>query len=651
MQYAWRLLALSTIVITGCSVANLATTSPVSDPVAATATTPVKGIALGGQQPLQLASVYMFAVSTTGYGSGNSSTSLLNSNTGNEDSSHRYYVTTDDNGGFTITTADYSCTTGQQVYLYSVGGNPQVGGGDNPAAGLMAVLGNCTAPGTFSGLPARVQMNEVTTVAAAYALAGFAIDATDISGSNSTLAATGMANAALNAANLADLRTGQALATTPAGNGTVPTLEINTLADILASCVNSTGPDSDNCSKLFTNAPGTTGTPTDTATAAINIAHNPGANVPALYGLITGSPPFQNYLTGSMGYAGPNDWTIGINFTGGGLDSPLSIAIDASGNAWIANFGGNSVSELSPVGAILSGSGYTVGGIARPHGIAIDTAGNALVANALTNTLTELNSSGGLPLGEPAGGFTSGGLSAPAAVAIDGQGNVWVSDPNLNGVSKFASDGMALSPGGGYAYTSIDEPQGIAIDGTGNVWIANYGSANLIVLNNSGGSVTSASGYLGGGTSSPYAVALDSSGNAWAADAGNSSISEYSNSGTPISTGPGGYTGGGLDANQVIALDGADNVWSTGYEQSNVAEFNSSGTAISGTHGYAYQNGTIDNPLGIAVDGSGNVWILNYGASTVTELIGPAVPVITPICAGLPAVPTLHGTSNLATRP
>ena len=59
----------------------------------------------------------------------------------------------------------------------------------------------------------------------------------------------------------------------------------------------------------------------------------------------------------------------------------------------------------------------------------------------------------------------------------------------------------------------------------------------------------------------------------------------------------------------------------------------------------------MDDPYGIAIDGSGNVWITCYGGSTVTELIGAAAPVITPISAGLPTVPTVNGTSNLGTRP
>jgi hypothetical protein len=62
--------------------------------------------------------------------------------------------------------------------------------------------------------------------------------------------------------------------------------------------------------------------------------------------------------------------------------------------------------------------------------------------------------------------------------------------------------------------------------------------------------------------------------------------------------------------------------------------------------------GAINNPTAIAIDGSGNIWTANFGSTaSVTELIGAAVPVITPICAGLPSTPTTDGSSNLGTRP
>ena len=97
-------------------------------------------------------------------------------------------------------------------------------------------------------------VNEVSTVATAYAIAGFATDALHVASSGTALAQTGIANAFANATNMETLQTGVALATTPVGGGTVPQAEINTLADILAACVNTTAPSSSACSNLFPNA-------------------------------------------------------------------------------------------------------------------------------------------------------------------------------------------------------------------------------------------------------------------------------------------------------------------------------------------------------------------------------------------------------------
>ena len=76
--------------------------------------------------------------------------------------------------------------------------------------------------------------------------------------------------------NLESLGRGVALPTTPNGNGVVPQATIDTLADILGACVNSAGPSSTPCSMLFANAMNGNSQPAETATAAINIAHNPG---------------------------------------------------------------------------------------------------------------------------------------------------------------------------------------------------------------------------------------------------------------------------------------------------------------------------------------------------------------------------------------
>jgi len=326
-------------------------TSTTSSPTAPStvAGSAIVGNVHGGQQAVVGAHIYLFAANSGGYGS--PSISMLNSSQpGVDNDVTGNYVLTDAQGNFSIS-GDYTCTSGQQVYLLALGGNPGLPVGEtNPALALMSAFGACPEGQTnFTSTVPYVFINEVTTVAAAYAMAGFATDATDVSSSGTPLVQAGIANSFATASNLADITTGALLDATPAGNGAVPVYTINALADILASCINSTGPVSTPCSTLLSNSlsGGTTGTtPNDTATAAINIAHNPAANVATLYALVQPNAPFQPTLA-----AAPNDLTVGIYFAGGGLNFPWGIAVDASGNVWTANWANDNVSKFSSLGA------------------------------------------------------------------------------------------------------------------------------------------------------------------------------------------------------------------------------------------------------------------------------------------------------------
>lgn len=248
----------------------------------ASSSRPFQGIVNGGQSRAVVgAKVYVLQANTTGYGK--PSNSLLTSRTGNPADSIGYYVLTGEYGGFSIAD-DYTCAAGRQVYLYVLGGNSG-GNGPNPAIGLMAALGACPESGTFTTVAPFVFVNEVTTVAAAYAMVGSASDPTHVSSSEPPHASPGVAKAAM----LASIATGFA-------NNKVPQAKIHTFANILAACINSSTPTSSSCNTLFINARshGATGTiPGDTAAAALNIARNPHANVSALYALQSNlSPPF-----------------------------------------------------------------------------------------------------------------------------------------------------------------------------------------------------------------------------------------------------------------------------------------------------------------------------------------------------------------------
>lgn len=642
MRVAIGILASSCVFyLAGCSGGPLAT-SVKTGPVQGAA---IQGVVHGGQAIVSGGRIYLYAANNTGYG--NASISLLTANVltqtpaGGKDTNGNYYVTTASDGSWAIT-GDYTCpSTTSQIYLYGVGGTSDDSGA-NSAIGLLAALGTCPANGSLS--PSLfVVINEVSTIATAYSIAGYATDPLHVSSPATTLAQTGIANAFATVTNLETLNTGVALATTPSangGNGTVPQTEINTLSNILAACVNSNGPSFTPCATLFSNAMNGTTAPTDTAMAAINMAHNPGANIAALYGLQTGITAFQPMLS-----AQPNDFTIAVSYTGGGLSTPSAVAIDGSGNAWISNFGGNSVTELSSLGKPSSGSPYTGGGLDQPIAIAVDGNGAAWIADEPFSTssgeVTRISNG-------TVSGFTTGGLRGPYGVAIDGKEAVWIPNGDNSSATRLDNSGIA-APGSPYTGGGLDGPGFVAIDGSGNAWFANH--TTLSEFNIAGIPISGSGGYSGPSLTNTNTLAIDGSGNVWVMTG--ASVVKVSNAGIVPSSG---YTGAGMNKPVAAAVDGSGNVWVLNYGSNTDIELSNGGSVLSGATGYSFPAtgwgvGTPNANQAIAVDGSGNVWIINPANSAIVEQIGVATPVITPICAGLPATQTLDGTSNLGTRP
>jgi len=623
----------------------------------------LRGKLHGGQQPISGASVQLYAAGTTGYGS--SATALLSSP-----------VITDASGAFSIT-GGYTCPSStSQLYIVATGGNPGLAPGTNNAAiALMAALGPCSLHGGGYTLDPNsfISINEVTTVASVYALAAFmGSDATHL-GTSSTNA-IGLANSFSLVNNLVNVATGTALAATPAGNGTAPQATINTLGSIMAACVNSDGTGTA-CTALAAAATPSGGTaPTNTIQGILNVARNPANNVSALYGLVTATPPFQPTLA-----AAPNDWVVSVTYTAGGLGAignaytNQRMAIDALGNVWIPNSvsTGYNVVELSSNGTVLSGSGgYTGGGLTSPRSVAIDPEGSVWVPGYSGNVV-KFSNSGTVLSGT--NGFTGGGLNQPSAIALDGQGSAWVSDTVSKSVIKLDTNGGILSGASGFQTGSPRSPDGVAIDRAGNAWVANDDYTVTEFSNNGtllwGSSGSNTSGYL-----AESGVAIDASGNAWLNAQESTGFSELSPSGVLLGnyyncSPPGLVTIGSVpfppqlfqaygvcyySDPSVFALDGAGNVWgvvtfqwttishppSTEYSTA-VAEMSNTGKIVSGKLGYAGKTplGSIGQYLyvgvtGIAIDGGGNVWVM-LSNNTVAEFVGAATPVVTPFSLGV----------------
>jgi streptogramin lyase len=628
MRLAALPLVLLPFVLAGCS-ANLVPDDFLFTPAA------VQGYVHGGQQPVVGARVYLLAANTTGYGK--ASISLLNATSTGASDSLGAYVVSDQNGFFTVT-GDYTCTAGQQVYALALGGDPGYGG-INAAQGMMAVVGNCPG-GNFLKTVPFIWINEVSTVAAAYSMSGYATDATHVSAPSNTLAQAGIANAFANAGNLVNLANGVGYSTTPAGNATVPLTQINTIANIIAACVNSNGT-STACSVLFASAKsnGSSGTtPTETATAAINIAHNPGTNVGVLYSILPAQAAFSPALPSN---SPPNDYTIALNYTGGGLNQPEGIAVDASGNIWAANFGAVGVTELlSPYAGstYAPNSPFTGGGLGTSETIAVDTTGNIWVGNYPQNSLSKFDGSGN-PITTSAA-YTGAGLNKPSSIAFDTSGYVWVADAATGScMSYFSPAGTAIASiptatSSGLACSNISS---IAVDISGNIWPVSSENSALYEFygtgNPSAGTLETPS-IQNGGIHAPSGVAIDNSSHIWTSNSykGANSISEFSTNGT-TNSGPTGYVGGGLNGPFAVAMDGASNVWLANAFRS-LSEFSKNGVPVSPTTGYIGA-ATFVTPYAIAVDGAGNVWMADQGNDSIIEFVGIATPVVTPIAAGL----------------
>jgi streptogramin lyase len=591
--------------LAGCS-AGLTTSFPTGG--ATSAVQPMTGKVYGGSQPVIGANVQLFAVGTAGTGS--AATSILTNP-----------VSTGQNGGFNLAN-DYSCTTpvaATQVYLVATGGNSGANG-SNSAIALMAPLGDCATvqAAVAAGTYPAITINEVTTVAAAYALAPFMTDYshTGASGTN----AAGLLNAAANFNRLANLNTGAAGGASLPSGANVPVSEINAIANILAACVNTTGNSSGACNTLLS----ATGA-TDTVGAALAFAKNPGSPaLTALTSLITGTPAFNPSLSTS-----PNDWTVAIKYNAGGtLSAPYGVAIDASGNAWITNTAGSALTELSPSGSVVNT--VTNAALTGAKGIAIDRSNNLWVTNPYTNAVLKLNGSGAVQATA-----TTGGLSGPVSIAVNSSGNVYVANLTGNSITGLDNTATPLSANGSNGFTAggtISVPAGVAIDSTGNVWVANNGGGNVVELASSGTAVAGSpfSDLALQGTS---AVAVDGSGNIWApgsttgtAEAG--SVSLFANSGTAAGASP--YSGGGLALPAAAATSGSK-VWVTNGTANGTLSVLSNAGVVSPAAGF----GSLNYPAGVAVDGSGNVWTANAGDNTVSVFVGLTAPVVTPLAANV----------------
>jgi streptogramin lyase len=176
----------------------------------------------------------------------------------------------------------------------------------------------------------------------------------------------------------------------------------------------------------------------------------------------SGSP-----ISGSSGWGGTS------------LAFPVALAVDSSHNAWVANQGGLlPISKISADGSQTTNYNCDCDGAS---GIATDQNNNVWIANYYGNSISEVNSCGTLKLDAAKGG----GVQHPQGIAVDGAGTVWVANYQGNSLSEIggsssATPGMFLSPSTGFGTdASLLAPYALAIDSSGSVWVSNASKNTL----------------------------------------------------------------------------------------------------------------------------------------------------------------------------
>ena len=392
--------------------------------------------------------------------------------------------------------------------------------------------------------------------------------------------------------------------------------------------------------------------------------------------------------------------------------SPIGIAVDVSGNVYVADSCNHTIRKITSGGGVttLAGapgiSGFVDGTGAgalfnSPSGLAVDASGNLFVADTMNNTIRKVTPLGvvttfaGSPgvYGALDGSGVNGALfNLPGSVAVDGAGNVYVADTYNNTLRKITSGGvvstlagvvftLGFSDGVGAA-ALFNFPGGITVDGNGNVFVAD--TCNHTIRKEVWQVVTTVAGSAPHfGTNllahvstpsvafcSPVGIAADDNGNVYIADTQNEEIWQSNDSTlfiNPLSLAGTQKIIGSVDAKtylaqfafpQGIVADSGTNLYVTDSFNNTIRMVAQvSGTWMTSTIcGLASNRGNVDgsgtnamfnNPIGIAMDSGTNLYVADTYNSTIRQLTRSGTTWTATTIAGTPNVNgTSDGTGN-----
>ncbi|MBI3647631.1 MAG: hypothetical protein HY240_02560, partial [Actinobacteria bacterium] len=354
------------------------------------------------------------------------------------------------------------------------------------------------------------------------------------------------------------------------------------------------------------------------------IAVDPSGNV---WVADTGNKRIQEFTPGGI-------WQSTIDLSVSPIVTPLEVAFDASGVLYVV--GSNKVYRFDASGALLnswSSSGAT--------GVEIDGSGDAWVTSSSGGTITVYDATGAVVAGPYAGsGSGSGQLSGPQGVAIapagaPNAGKVYVADTGNGRIERFSSAGAYQTDWGHYPAPGVmDSPKGIAVDASDNVYVTNQAQGIIQKFDKNGALLAESTYGAGSGngqlSASDVAAALaidPSTGNLYVADTNNYRIQEFTPSLTYLTQwGSFGSSDGQFNKPQGIAVDGSGDIYVADTSNNRIQEFSAPGVWVrtwgSSAPSAGSATGAFRSPKGLAIDGSGNVWVADSGNNRIQEF-GP----------------------------
>jgi uncharacterized repeat protein (TIGR01451 family) len=204
--------------------------------------------------------------------------------------------------------------------------------------------------------------------------------------------------------------------------------------------------------------------------------------------------------------------TVGPS-AGLGYVYPFGVAVDGSGNVYVSDQVANTITEWN--GATQEKTTLVSSGLVNPTGVAVDGCGNVYIADTYNNAIKEWNAATHLVTT-----LVSSGLIYPYGVAVDGSGNVYIADTDNNAIMEWSASTQQLIT---LVSSGLNTPVGVAVDGSGNVYIADKSSYAIREWSAATQQVTT---LVSSGLASPFGVAVDGSGNVYIADTANNAIKE-----------------------------------------------------------------------------------------------------------------------------